>query len=156
MSDVPIGYTEAESTQPPTESVNSRGSRHQRILACTLCQQRKVKCDRRFPCANCVKSRAQCVPAKLAPRQRRRRYTERALLERLRTYEDLLRQNNILFEPLHSSKDDGPDANADDDVNDEVTSPSALNEPSPSTSERTEGGGRRPKYVVRLVFLERL
>lgn len=26
-----------------------------RILACVLCQHRKIKCDRNFPCANCVK-----------------------------------------------------------------------------------------------------
>lgn len=27
----------------------------QRILACVLCQHRKIKCDRTFPCANCLK-----------------------------------------------------------------------------------------------------
>lgn len=73
-----------------------------RVLACVLCQQRKVKCDRRFPCANCVKASAQCVPATLVPRQRRRRVPERELLERLRRYESLLRQNKIDFEPLHT------------------------------------------------------
>ena len=41
------------------------------------------------------------MPATLATRQRRRRFPERELLERLRRYEDLLRQNNIKFEPLH-------------------------------------------------------
>lgn len=29
-----------------------------RILACVLCQHRKIKCDRNFPCANCVKVRS--------------------------------------------------------------------------------------------------
>jgi hypothetical protein len=73
----------------------------QRVLACLLCQQRKVKCDRKFPCGNCIKSGAQCIPATKASRRRRRRFPERDLLERLRKYEDLLRQNNIQFEPLH-------------------------------------------------------
>ena len=41
------------------------------------------------------------MPATLAQRQRRRRFPERALLERLRRYENLLRQNNVAFEPLH-------------------------------------------------------
>ena len=41
------------------------------------------------------------MPATLAQRRRKRRFPERALLERLRKYEDLLRQNNITFEPLH-------------------------------------------------------
>ncbi|KAH7014198.1 uncharacterized protein B0I36DRAFT_299089 [Microdochium trichocladiopsis] len=77
------------------------GSKPQRVLACLLCQQRKVKCDRRFPCANCTRSGAQCVPATLLPRQRRRRFPERELLDRLRHYEQLLRDHNIDFEPLH-------------------------------------------------------
>lgn len=76
-----------------------------RVLACVLCQQRKVKCDRRFPCANCIKAGVQCVSAALAPRQRRRRFPERDLLDRLRQYEDLLRRNRIPFEPLHGSPD---------------------------------------------------
>ena len=41
------------------------------------------------------------MPATLAPRQRKRRFPERELLQRLRKYEDLLRQNNIQFVPLH-------------------------------------------------------
>jgi len=80
----------------------------QRVLACVLCQQRKVKCDlrnqgdRKSPCANCLRARAQCVPATPAARQRRRRFPERELLERIRHYEGLLGQNNIEFEPLHT------------------------------------------------------
>ena len=80
----------------------SKSTKAQRILACLQCQQRKVKCDRRFPCASCMKSQSTCVPAStLASRQRRRRFPERELLDRLRHYESLLRQNNISFEPLH-------------------------------------------------------
>lgn len=72
----------------------------QRVLACVPCQQRKVKCERRFPCSNCVKHSLRCVPA--APTlQRRRRFPERELLDRLRRHEELLRKNNIEFEPLH-------------------------------------------------------
>lgn len=41
----------------------------------------------------------QCIPA--SPIQRRRRFPERELLERLRHYEGLLRQHNIKFNPLH-------------------------------------------------------
>lgn len=74
----------------------------QRVLACVLCQQRKVKCDRKFPCANCVRSQAQCVPATLTRRRKRRRFPERELLDRLHSYEDLLRQNNISFDSIHS------------------------------------------------------
>ncbi|KAJ4137280.1 hypothetical protein NW768_002862 [Fusarium equiseti] len=71
-----------------------------RVLACVLCQQRKVKCDRTFPCSSCTKQGAQCVPA-TQPRPRRRRFPERELLERLRRYEALMKQNNVKFDPLH-------------------------------------------------------
>ncbi|KAI1503407.1 hypothetical protein F5X99DRAFT_375149 [Biscogniauxia marginata] len=81
----------AQSSQPGKPS---------RVLACILCQQRKVRCDRKFPCANCIKSRAQCMPATLAPRRRRRMFPERELLARVHHYESLLRQNNVKFEPL--------------------------------------------------------
>ena len=84
--------------------VSSRAAiKSQRLLACVLCQQRKVKCDRKTPCSNCVKANAHCVPATLAKRQRRRRFAERELLERIREYEALLRENNIDFDPLHPS-----------------------------------------------------
>jgi hypothetical protein len=76
-------------------------TRPSRVLACLLCQQRKVKCDRGFPCANCVRAQVQCVPATQV--RRRCRFPERELLERLRRYEDLLHQNNIQFQPLHNS-----------------------------------------------------
>ncbi|KAI5461256.1 hypothetical protein BGZ63DRAFT_355926 [Mariannaea sp. PMI_226] len=73
----------------------------QRLFACLLCQQRKVKCERKFPCGRCVRAGVECLPVSL-PRQRRRRFPERDLLERLRHYETLLRQNNVKFEPLHT------------------------------------------------------
>ena len=92
---------------PDTPSSSSQQLKPQRVLACVRCQQRKVKCQRIFPCENCIKFRAQCVPSALAQRRRRRRFPERALLERLRKYEDLLRQNNITFEPLHKDSAGG-------------------------------------------------
>lgn len=89
---------------PPTEPTRATAPRLRRVLACVLCQKRKVKCDRRFPCANCLRVGVQCVPAiALTTRQRRRRFPERELLERLQDYEKLLRQNDIDFEPLHPS-----------------------------------------------------
>lgn len=80
---------------------NGNSTKPRRVLACILCQQRKVKCDRQFPCNNCRRTGSQCVPAGQLPRERRRRFAERDLLNRLRNYENLLRQNSIDFEPLH-------------------------------------------------------
>ncbi|KAB8201785.1 hypothetical protein BDV34DRAFT_202042 [Aspergillus parasiticus] len=82
-------------------------TRPPRVLSCVLCQQRKVRCNREFPCVNCTRAGVQCIPATGA-RQRRRRFPERELLERLRRYEALLRQNNIPFDPLHTPIGEGP------------------------------------------------
>jgi hypothetical protein len=75
----------------------------QRILACVQCQHRKIKCNREFPCSHCIKMGVQCVPANLVPKQRRRRFPERELLDRLRHYETLLKHHRIQFDPLHPS-----------------------------------------------------
>ena len=99
------------------------GAKPKRVLACMLCHQRKIKCDRRFPCANCQKTSTQCIPAALLPRQRRRRFPERELLDRLRRYEDLLQKHKINFDPLHgtSATQAASDlAEADDDSQDEA------------------------------------
>ena len=111
-------------------------SKPQRVLACMLCQHRKVKCDRKYPCANCIKSRVQCIPATQISRRRKRRFPERELLERLRTYEELLRQNNIKFEPLHKDparetaasnvRDDGSDDEQPRGAYAEISSPSTT------------------------------
>lgn len=77
-------------------------ARARRVLTYVLCRQKKVKCDQKIPCANYVISKVQCVPATLAQRWRRRRFSKRELLNRLRSYEQLLHQNNIFFKPIHS------------------------------------------------------
>ena len=123
---------------------SSHPSKPQRVLACVRCQRRKIKCDRRFPCQHCNTSRVQCVLATLTPRvRRRRRFPERELLERLRKYEDLLRQNNIKFEPVHKdpvARTESPkelDANGSDDEHPE---PGAPNWSPPSTTVGSEKG----------------
>ena len=124
-----------------TPSPSSQLLKPQRVLACVICQQRKVKCDRKFPCANCIKSQAQCVPATLAQRRRRRRFSERVLLERLRKYEDLLRQNNITFEPLHKgSTREGESLNVQSGCDSDNEHPDTVGPDlsSPSTPVRSE------------------
>jgi hypothetical protein len=132
-------------TQPPSQSWKP-----QRVLACVLCQQRKVKCDRKFPCANCIKSQSKCVPATLTPRRRRRKLLERDLLERLRKYEDLLRQNNVKFDPL--SRDQTADSElfsteVGDGSDDEQPEAAGADWPSPSTTVESERA-----YTVKYAF----
>ncbi|KAL8343850.1 hypothetical protein RB601_004393 [Gaeumannomyces tritici] len=80
-----------------------------RILACVLCQHRKIKCDRSFPCANCLKANVQCTPSTPAPPRKRRRPNQ-DLQERLARCEELLREyasegkgEDIPSTPTHSS-----------------------------------------------------
>jgi Fungal Zn(2)-Cys(6) binuclear cluster domain len=78
---------------PSSTSGATEGSQSRRKHPCVLCQQRKVKCDRSDPCANCVKARVECVsPTTLPPRRRKKRFPEAELLARLRKYEDHLRR----------------------------------------------------------------
>ncbi|KAK4963871.1 hypothetical protein LTR28_004310 [Elasticomyces elasticus] len=95
-----------------SESRQSANSKPQRLLACVLCQQRKVKCDHNYPCATCVRARVQCVQATQASRRRKRRFPERELLARLRQYEDLLSQHNVKIEPLHPNALSAEDKNS--------------------------------------------
>ena len=119
----------------PHASEQSRATtKSQRVLACVLCQQRKIKCDRRFPCVTCVKAGVQCVPATQARRQRRQRFPEKELLERLRRYEDLLRQNHVHFEPLHPTV--GGTAPSEKSRDSESLDDTRSHEPAPSQGDR--------------------
>ncbi|KAI6784934.1 putative transcriptional regulatory protein-like protein [Emericellopsis cladophorae] len=67
------------------------GPRQPRVLACVLCQHRKIKCDRNTPCSNCVKANVTCTPSTPAPARKRRRPNQ-DLQERLARCEALLKQ----------------------------------------------------------------
>ncbi|PSS00736.1 fungal-specific transcription factor domain-domain-containing protein [Coniella lustricola] len=85
--------TPAALTATPTSSVPSTAipTKPQRILACVLCQHRKIKCDRSFPCANCLKANVTCTPSTPAPARKRRRPNQ-DLQERLARCEELLKE----------------------------------------------------------------
>ena len=81
------------------------------------------------------------MPATLVTRRRRRRFPERELLERLRKYEDLLRRNNIKFEPLHKNpagEKGSPNVKGGCDSGDEQLKSSAGSS-SPSATANSEG-----------------
>ncbi|KAK3944890.1 fungal-specific transcription factor domain-containing protein [Diplogelasinospora grovesii] len=101
--------------------------------SCVLCQQRKVRCDKQKPCANCVKAQVECrvVPPQ-PPRRRKKKPHERDLIERLRKYESLLSQHGVNFDPIadqlrSSSADNGDDvAELEQDLSGLKTSPSSA------------------------------
>lgn len=137
------------SDAPPQSSLPLKP---QRVLACVLCQQRKVKCDRKFPCANCIRSQAQCVPATLARRRKRRRFPEHELLDRLHNYEQLLRQNKIPFDPIHSDAiayQTRLDAESDIELERQEPEPSRADSVPSTTldSEKSYGAKYVPSFV---------
>ncbi|KAI3396428.1 hypothetical protein diail_12148 [Diaporthe ilicicola] len=87
----------AASTATPVTAAQGTGNnanvpqKPPRILACVLCQHRKIKCDRNFPCANCVKANVTCTPSTPAPARKRRRPNQ-DLQERLARCEELLKE----------------------------------------------------------------
>ncbi|KAK3685118.1 fungal-specific transcription factor domain-containing protein [Podospora appendiculata] len=70
---------------------NAGSNKPPRILACVLCQHRKIRCDRTFPCANCTKANVRCTPSTPAPARKRRRPNQ-DLQERLARCEELLKE----------------------------------------------------------------
>lgn len=72
--------------------------------SCATCAQRKVKCDKLSPCSNCSRSQSECVYRAPALSQRhRKRPADEDLLSKISEYEDLLRKNNVKFQPLDNS-----------------------------------------------------
>ncbi|KAI0398287.1 fungal-specific transcription factor domain-containing protein [Xylariaceae sp. FL0594] len=67
----------------------SSGLKVPRVLACVLCQSRKIKCDRNSPCSNCIKANVPCTPSTPAPPRKRRRPNQ-DLQQRLARCEELL------------------------------------------------------------------
>ncbi|KAH8889679.1 hypothetical protein GQ53DRAFT_188133 [Thozetella sp. PMI_491] len=134
--------------QPPSPPRLAAGGLESSIMkltrghSCVLCQQRKVRCDKQKPCANCVKAQVECkvVPPQ-PPRRRKKKPHERDLIDRLRKYEALLSQHGVTFDPI--AHDLRPSDHADDigDLENDLiglkTSPPSGPDPvSPETQEK--------------------
>ncbi|CBF82140.1 putative C6 transcription factor [Aspergillus nidulans FGSC A4] len=64
------------------------------LRSCTLCRQRKVKCDRQQPCSNCTKAKTQCVfpPGLGRAPKRPRKAVEARLLAQLSRLESVVKR----------------------------------------------------------------
>ncbi|KAK0376198.1 C6 zinc finger protein [Colletotrichum limetticola] len=89
-----------EMSAPPP---NTSSTKQPRPLACMLCQRRKVKCDRKYPCANCVKSNTTCSPSIPAPVRKRRRPNAELQARLTRCEELLARYAAASNEPLEDN-----------------------------------------------------
>ncbi|RFU32209.1 hypothetical protein B7463_g4122, partial [Scytalidium lignicola] len=105
----PPDSTEADQSKAPSQPYPQPHRQHHiptsKILSCVLCAQRKVKCDRKTPCSNCVKAGATCIPTVPNP-PRRRKYRvlggEEDLKLRLKRYEKLLLSFGMSIQELDS------------------------------------------------------
>lgn len=107
----------AERERHPKSSRAS--SRTPRVLACVLCQQRKVKCDRKFPCGNCIKARVQCISSIPAPPRRRQKKTQSGLedlLAKVKRYEALLKKYGEDLDPNHQKRKEIDDPSPHDET----------------------------------------
>lgn len=92
----------SESQQHPTPEISAPKNLQGR--SCVLCQQRKVKCDRKDPCAACSRAHVECIfRAPAPPRRRKRKPPESELLARLTRYEQLLPSLGAKIDGAHEN-----------------------------------------------------
>ncbi|PHH82222.1 hypothetical protein CDD82_6641 [Ophiocordyceps australis] len=125
-----------------------------RGTSCLLCQQRKVRCDKSKPCANCIKAGVECkVLPPAPPRRRKRRLQERDLLDRLRRYESLLNQHGIKFDAIgHSLKTSGPNDIEDLETHLEGLKTTPEADSSPLSAAAQEERGRSSWFPLQKEF----
>lgn len=120
----------AEASESQQRSISeSSATKNLQGRSCVLCQQRKVKCDRKDPCAACSRAHVECIfRAPAPPRRRKRKPPESELLARLTRYEQLLPSLGAKIDGVHES-----DAMIDPDRHiEQITTP-----------ERTAGDSRK-------------
>ncbi|KAI0144322.1 hypothetical protein GGR57DRAFT_337417 [Xylariaceae sp. FL1272] len=81
-----------EAGSPTVENTGTSQPVH--LRSCVLCRQRKVKCDRRQPCSNCIKSGATCVhpPGPGRAAKRPRQAVDTKVLDRLSQLEGTIKR----------------------------------------------------------------
>ncbi|KAL3955452.1 hypothetical protein ACCO45_011015 [Purpureocillium lilacinum] len=117
-----------------------------RGTSCVLCQQRKVRCDKNKPCANCVKAGVECkVVPPAPPRRRKKRLQEKDLIDRLKKYETLLSEHGVKFDAIGQDlRSDGVQMDDVEELENDFeglkTSPEASASPSATPNhEKTAG-----------------
>ena len=114
------------SGQPSNSHLNPR--------SCTTCRKRKVRCDKRHPCANCTKASIECIfpgPGR-APR-RSRKPPDSELLARLRRLEGVVQS---LGKGAEEAAEEHNDADAADGASPISVEDGEENEPKKEDAEK--------------------
>ena len=87
----PSGYIKSTSVDPAANPGTHTAHDPPSIRSCVTCRRRKVRCNKRTPCSNCVKAGIECVfpPPGRAPRKSKRPH-DAELLSRLRRLEGVI------------------------------------------------------------------
>jgi hypothetical protein len=115
-------------------------------FACIRCAERKVKCNRQRPCSACVNHKVDCVFQPPRPAKRRHRYVKDQILsDRLKCYENLLREHGIDTNKLPGV----PGSDTRHSSSQTVTvAPKEHNGQSPSNTESEESEGVSKTQVI--------
>ncbi|KAL4911292.1 hypothetical protein BDW74DRAFT_7306 [Aspergillus multicolor] len=84
-----------ENAPPAHQGTQNNASHHDpsAVRSCITCRRRKVRCNKRSPCSNCVRAGVECVfppPGRAARKLKRPPAENEALLSRLRQLENLV------------------------------------------------------------------
>ena len=99
---------------PPASAQRNPAQQHP--LSCTHCRQRKIKCDKNYPCSPCSRSNLKCVFPERARHPKKKSATSKA------TNDELMRRLSRMEELIEKMKVEGKD----------VTGKKLVEEPSPS------------------------
>ena len=108
----------------------------QQPLSCTHCRQRKIKCDKKYPCSPCSRSNLTCVFPERARHPKKKSASSKA------TNDELMRRLGRMEELIEKMKVEGKDVNGKKLVDDESTSPGTTG--SRHTSEARSPGSNAP------------
>ena len=89
----------------------------QQPLSCTHCRQRKIKCDKKYPCLPCSRSNLTCVFPERARHPKKKSAGSKA------TNDELMRRLGRMEELIEKIKVEGKDINGKKLVEDVSTSP---------------------------------
>jgi hypothetical protein len=104
----PSHYSDRLRAMQDTLGVQSARSPVLQQLSCVACRRRKVKCNRRDPCSNCVKTGIACVfPASARKFQRASKPPKIDVIDRLKRLEDMVKniQHPVFPETTSSPMD---------------------------------------------------
>ncbi|KAI0974622.1 hypothetical protein F4678DRAFT_458582 [Xylaria arbuscula] len=84
----------ADQTATTVNSQSAQSAQPAHLRSCVLCRQRKVKCDRRQPCSNCIRAGSNCVhpPGPGRAAKRPRQAVDTKVLDRLSQLETTIRR----------------------------------------------------------------